>query len=237
MVIEPFIFNWKGKSENSKKIFFQLNSIFDKVKVINSDDHYCPENWINIGDEFYFSGQFKTALKNFSGDILFHIQGDVSYDRWEELVSDAIYYFKRYDCGIYSPNIDYTWYTTERFRIEDKRNLLRHQNLDIVGCTDETVWFIHKDIINQFKDYNINLRNEDYGWGIDLALASISFLNKKLVLRDKNHKIIHPRGTNYDQEKAEIQFKNFRKQLPKKVDKCISLIKREKQSKLYKYLS
>ena len=236
MKIEPFIFNWKGKSENSKKIFFQLNSIFDKVKVINSDDDYCPENWINVGDEFYFSGQFNTALKNFSGDVLFHIQGDVSYNRWEQLVNDALYFFKKYSCGIYSPNIDYTWYTTEKYKIEDKSNLLQHNNLDIISCTDETVWFIHKDIINHFKDLNIKLRNQDFGWGIDLALASISFLNKKLVLRDKNHKIFHPRSSNYDLNLAEIQFKKFRKKLPSKINKCISLIQKNKESKLYKYL-
>lgn len=237
MVVQPFIFNWNGKHENVNKIIGQLRPIFDNVTVINSDDNYCQEDWINIGNEFYFAGQFNTALKHFSGDVLFHIQGDVSYDRWQQLVDDAVFYMEHYNCGIYAPNLDYTNWPTRIAKIEDSNNLLQHNNLDIVSCTDETVWFIHKDIIDKLKKYSIEFADYDFGWGIDFTLSAISFLNKKLVLRDSAHDIIHPRGTNYNFEMAQQQLERLRASLPHDISKIIRLIQNKKmQHIIYKYL-
>lgn len=236
MIIQPFVFNWNGKHKNVKRILRQLNKTFNKVTVINSDDNYRPKNWINIGDKFYFSGQFNTALKNFSGDVLFHIQGDVSYNRWEKLVDDAIRYMNYYSCGIYSPNIHHTFWPTKIGLIEDEQNILDHKNLDLVSCTDETVWFIHKDIIDKLKEYDIKFCDSDFGWGIDLVLAAISFLDQKLVLRDSNHKVSHPKGTGYNKDEAQKQLEKFYKTLPDNINQCISLIINKKKQDLYKHL-
>ena len=237
MIVQPFIFNWKGKYRNVNKIAGQFRSIFEDITVINSDDDYCPEDWVNIGDDFYFSGQFNTALKYFSGDIFFHVQGDVSYNRWQELVDDAIFYMQYYDCGIYAPNINHTHWPTEVVKIKDRNNLLEHESLDIVSCTDETVWFIHRDVLSKIGQHSIHFPYSDFGWGIDFVLSSISFLNKKLVLRDSSHTITHPKGRSYSFQQAMQQLKKLKDSLPLDVLEIVNLIQdKNKQDLIYKYL-
>ena len=118
MNIQPFIFNWNRQFEKTCAIEDSLTPIFEKVTIINSDDNNTREGWIDIGDDSHFSDQFRKALELFDGDVLLHIQGDVSYDKWEELIEDAKKYLEYYDAGIYAPNIDYTWYSAENSDIE-----------------------------------------------------------------------------------------------------------------------
>jgi hypothetical protein len=58
-----FIFSWKGQFANAINLEEQLAPFVDNLVVINSDDDNKPEHWINIGNECYFSDQFKKALK------------------------------------------------------------------------------------------------------------------------------------------------------------------------------
>ena len=46
----------------------QLKEIFDDVLVINSDDNNTREGWIDLGDEPYFTSQFRKALELFRDD-------------------------------------------------------------------------------------------------------------------------------------------------------------------------
>ena len=237
MIIQPFVFNWVGKHESTLEITSQLQNLFDSVTVVNSDDNYCHKDWLNIGDKFYFSGQFNTALKHFSGDVLFHIQGDVSYSRWKSLIQHATFYMKYYKCGIYAPNLTATRWPTKRVKIADPNSLVPQKNLDIVSCPDETVWFIHKDIINKLHELEIKFSDNDFGWGIDVTFAAISFLMKRLVLRDSNHLINHPRGTNYNMEIAQQQLEKFRVSIPNEINSIIDLIEsNKKHAEIYKYL-
>lgn len=227
MNIQPFIFNWNGQYDSTCVIEDSLKTIFDKVYVINSDDNNTRENWINIGDESFFSDQFRKALELFDGDVLFHIQGDVNYDNWQQLVEDAKKYFEYYDAGIYAPNIDYTWYTSQYADIEGIDS--EHENIKMVACTDETVWFIKKEIIEEMIERKIDFSNNTMGWGWDLVFASISFLNSKPVIRDYNHTINHPRGTNYNKEKAANEMLELWNSLDIDIKECISYIKNDKE--------
>jgi hypothetical protein len=223
MNIQPFIFNWNGQFKKSCEIEKTLISIFDKVFVINSDNKNTKDGWINIGNESYFSDQFRKALELFDGDILFHIQGDVSYDRWEELVEDAKKYFEYYDAGIYAPNIDYTWYSSKNVDIQSLDS--DHQNIKMVACTDETVWFIRKEIIQEMLDRKVDFSNNTMGWGWDLVLAAICFANSFPVIRDYNHTIDHPYGTNYNKEKASQEMIELWNSLDLDLKEIISYIK------------
>lgn len=236
MKIEPFLFNWNKQNKNVNKIISQLDPVFNNINVINSDENHLQENWINIGNEFYFGGQFNTALKYFSGDVLLHIQGDVSYDKWKELVDDAKLYMQYYNCGIYAPNIYFTNWKTKNVKIKDYNNILKHKDLDLVSCTDSTVWFIHRDIINKMKEYSIKFADGGCGWGVDLILSSISFLNKRLVIRDGNHTITHPKKTNYDSETATYEFKKLKQSLPIDILKLVNLIIKYENNSIYEYL-
>lgn len=237
MNVQPFIFNWPGRYKNTKILLSQLKQVFGGVTVVNSDENNRPKKWINLTDQHYFSGQFNAALQNFTGDVLFHVQGDVKYNNWKQLVDDAVFYMERYSCGIYAPNIDFTVWKTDCCKITDHHNMLSHDNLDIVSCTDETVWFIHKDIINKLKEYQIEFLDHEFGWGVDMTMAAICFLNNRLVIRDDAHVIYHPEGTGYNWDGAQEQLEQYRERLPQPVAECIKLIEDKQHDKLYQHFT
>lgn len=234
MNIQPFIFNWNRQFEKTCAIEDALKPIFEKVTVINSDDNNTRDGWVDIGDESYFSDQFRKALELFDGDVLLHIQGDVSYDNWEKLIEDAKEYLEYYDAGIYAPNIDYTWYSAENSDIESLES--DHPNIKMVACTDETVWFIRKEIIQELLDRKVDFSNNTMGWGWDLVIAAICFVNSRPVIRDYNHTIDHPPGTNYNKEKASQEMLELWNSLDEDIKKTVSYIKgdREKISQYFK---
>jgi len=228
MNIQPFIFNWNCQFEKTCAIEDALKPLFEKVTVINSDDNNTREGWVDIGDESYFSDQFRKALELFDGDVLFHIQGDVSYDNWKQMVKDAREYMEYYDAGIYAPNIDYTWYSAEQSDIEGLES--DHQNIKMVACTDETVWFIRKDIIQEMLDRKVDFSNNTMGWGWDLVLAAICFVNAKPVIRDYNHTVDHPMGTNYNKEKASQEMLDLWNSLDQDLKEAVSHIKNQREN-------
>jgi hypothetical protein len=235
MDIQPFIFNWNKQFDKTCAIEDSLSKIFDKVTVINSDDNNTKDGWIDLGDDAYFSDQFRKALELFDGDILMHVQGDVTYDNWEKLVEDARTYFDYYDAGIYAPNIDYTWYSSENADIDSVES--DHSNIKMVACTDETVWFIRKEIIQEMSTRNVDFSNNKMGWGWDLALSSICFANGRPVIRDYNHTIDHPPGTNYNKDIAGKEMQEVWRTLDDELKTIFALIKGSKydREKLAEY--
>ncbi len=207
MNIQPFIFNWNRQFAKSCAIEDSLRNIFTQVTVINSDDHNTRDGWINLGDNAYFSDQFRQALALFDGDVLMHVQGDVSYDRWSQLVDDARHYMRYYNAGIYAPHLDFTWHPSDKTDIQSL--VSDHDHIKMVACPDETVWFIHKDIIAEMFARKVDFSSNTLGWGWDLVLCGISFLNRRPVIRDYNHMIIHPRGTNYDKQQAKLEWRTL----------------------------
>jgi hypothetical protein len=77
----------------------------------------------------------------------------------------------------------------------------------MVACTDETVWFIRKEIIQELCNKNIDFSKNKFGWGWDLVLSGICFLKGFPVIRDYNHTIEHPKGTVYDKDKASDEMR------------------------------
>lgn len=234
MNIQPFIFNWKGQYEKTLVKENALKKIFDKVIVINSDDTNEEDRWINIGDDCYYTDQFMKALELFDGDVLFHIQADASYDKLEELMDDAKKYFQEYEWGIYAPNVDYTWYTAENTDIKSIES--NHENIKMVADTDCTCWFIHKDVINEFRNRNIDMSDQKMGWGIDLCLSSISFILGRPVIRDYNHTVDHPAGTNYNKDIASTETNILMSRLDLDIREAIHYIKGNRE-KLVRYFN
>jgi hypothetical protein len=232
MNIQPFIFNWNRQFEKTCAIEDALMPLFDKITVINSDDNNTRQGWIDIGDASHFSDQFRKALELFDGDVLFHVQGDVSYDRWEELIEDAKKYLEYYDAGIYAPNVDYTWYSAGNSDINSLES--DHSNIKMVASTDETVWFIKKEIIQEMLDREVDFSNNKMGWGWDLVLSAICFANSRPVIRDYNHTIDHPMGTNYNSEKAGEEMLELWNSLDPDLKEIVSYIKGDRE-KIAKY--
>ncbi len=61
---------------------------------------------------------------------------------------------------------------------------------------------------------NTKLENMVSGWGIDLVWSALAVMNNKIVVRDKQHIITHPKGSSYDHAQAShetnLVFENFR---------------------------
>lgn len=225
MNILCFIFSWRGQYENAKILEQQINSIGVPTVVINSDEENEPDSWINIGNDCYFSDQFRKCLSLFDCtkyDFLWHIQADASFSDFSSIINSAESSFQLYNWGVYAPNVDDTFYIKERtdvFPITDK--------LSVVATTDNTCWIIHKDIIEILKQ-NIDLMDDNhYGWGWDLLLCGFSHLEKRYVIRDYTYTVIHPRSTGYMKELAEKEMIDMFNKCPENIKKVIFYIKQQ----------
>ena len=215
-----------------------LKKIFDKVMVINSDDNNTRDGWIDLGDSAYFTSQFTKALELFNHNkkVLLHVQGDTEYGNWKQLVDDARKYYNLYEWGVYAPEVTNVWYTPDQTDIDGLQS--DDSNIKMVACTDETVWFIHRDVISDF--YNRNLsevmtpETMKMGWGWDLVMNAISFIMQRPVIRDYSHQIQHAQGTNYNKETAGQEMANLWSNLPNDLKECISYIKGDRE-KIVKY--
>jgi len=225
MKILTFIFNWRGQYDKTIEKVNQLREIGVDPIVINSDEEHNNSDWHNIGEDSYFTAQFMKALEVFKekqGDVLFHIQGDATYDNWKQLYADAEKHFETYEWGIYAPNVDYTWYDSSRV---DLRFNIDEPNLKMVADTDCTCWFIHKDIINMADEKGIDFAPYKMGWSFDIIYSALSFLNQRPVLRDYSHTIDHPPGTNYNKEQGEKEMAELYESLEDDVKEAFYFIK------------
>jgi len=238
--IQPFIFNWKNQFEKTIKTEKSLKEIFGDVTVINSDEDNTREGWIDLGDSAYFTEQFTKALELFKDNkkVLMHVQGDTEYDNYLELVNDARKYYSIYEWGVYAPDITNVWYTSENVDINGIES--EHENIKMVACTDETVWFIHRDIIEEYYERKLfeimNSEKMKMGWGWDLVMNSLSFLKGRPVIRDYNHQVQHKEGTDYDKAFASQEMGNLWYNLTDDLKECISYIKGDREN-LTKYFN
>lgn len=201
--IKCFIFSWKGQYENALNLEKQLSPLVD-VEVINSDDDNKPEHWVNIGDQCYFSEQFRVALSLFDSenyDFFFHVQADASYDDWSSILDSAKYSYEKYNWGVFAPNVDDTYYVSSRtdvFPIEEPYR--------VVANTDNTCWFVHKDMIKAINSNLDLMEDNELGWGWDLLICAFAHINKRYVIRDYSRTVKHPYSSGYKKDQAEQEM-------------------------------
>jgi len=233
MKIQTFIFNWRGQYNNTIEKINQFKEIGITPIIINSDENHEEKEWINIGEDSYFTAQFLKALELFDADILFHIQADASYNNWQALMDDAVKYYDKYEWGVYAPNVDYTWYDSSKTDVD--RLQLPDTNLKMVANTDCTCWFISKQLIDLVRNREIDFSPYKMGWSFDIVYPAISYINKMPVIRDYRHTVCHPKGTNYNIEQAETEMHELYGELPDDVKEAFYYIKmnRDKLTKYY----
>jgi hypothetical protein len=229
MKIQTFIFNWRGQYEKTKEKQKQLSAIGVVPVVINSDDNHREDNpnWHNIGEESYFTAQFLKALELFDGDAMFHIQADASYSNWAEIYAGAEECFDTYNWGIYAPNVDYTWYSSERTDLTSFD--LDEPHFKMVANPDCTCWFIHKDIIDEANNRGVDFAPYKMGWSFDIVYTALGYLNKRPVIRDYRYTIDHPPGTNYNKAQAEKEMYTLYASLPTDIQQAFRSIKQDKE--------
>jgi len=215
--IHIFIFNWKNQYTKTKQKELFLKSNGFSVSVINSDELFNEEDWIHLGEDAYFNHQFLKAIELFligNKKILLHIQADASLCNKEilNLLSDAILYFNKYNCGIYAPNVDYTFWINNI----TNTHTFTESNLRTVSNTDCTFWFIKRDIIESLYDLSIRLNYKKYkfGWGYDVICAALCNITNKPIIRDYKYLVDHPKTTNYNKKLANEEWINIKQNLP-----------------------
>jgi hypothetical protein len=167
-----------------------------------------------------------TASDLLEGDIMFHVQADVSYHDWKSVVDSARKYYDKYGFGIYSPNIDYTDITYSDFK---NLKLPEDENLQFVSNTDCSAWFIHKSVIDyfklKFKDIYLETK---FGWGICFCLSAISIQLNLPIFRDYAFLLSHPKSRTYNSDRAGQLCANFYINISKIDTKISTMIKRLK---------
>jgi len=191
MKVQNFVFNWNQYTDNA--ITHEENlSRFGKTIVINSNINFKKKEWINLNDA-YFSEQWNSLISNidFDTDFVFHIQSDAIVHDYEKLYSNFYEIISKYEVGIYTPNIDYTWH---KYALEMLNKL--EENIYEVPNTDCTCWFLNTNIIDKNSLFNLNTNR--LGHGVDWYYSAKCFLNKKLAIRDYRITLKHPSSRNYD---------------------------------------
>lgn len=237
--MQTFIFNWRDKFDSTLAIESSLHRSVDRVDVINSSAENRRAHWHNIGEDSYFTTQLLKAIELHDGkSIFFHAQGDTSYTNWTQLVQDGTYYINEYNAGIYYPRVLNTEWDDQQLSLIQEA-CPEHRNIKLISCGDETVWFIRPEIINYFKENNLQncfLHNK-YGWGWDVVFCAISYILKMPVIRDYNHVINHDMHTNYNTKQAKLEYDLTKDLLTSNIRELIEVISDPLQHyKLLNYL-
>jgi hypothetical protein len=222
MKILCFIFSWKGQFANAINLEEQLAPFVDNLVVINSDDDNKPEHWINIGNECYFSDQFRKALElanQYDYDVLWHIQADASHKDWEPIINAAKQTKEKYDWGVYAPNVDDTFYIPERTDVFNLEN-----NLKVVATPDNTCWMMAKEMVDKMRENLHLMETNQLGWGWDLIICGLAHTQHQKVIRDYNFTIDHP-TSGYKKEQAEKEMAEMFGKCPDFLKEAIYYIK------------
>lgn len=227
--ITTFIFNWAGHFKNAVKLENEIKK-YSNVIVINSDKEESLPHWVNISEDNYFSGQMLTAINLHSGHKgnFAHIQADCTYDNWEEVYQRADEELSQEQVGIYAPNIDYTPYTDDVVNVRDPNM----RGLAYVANTDESVWFLKKEIIDKLKLIEEIFKGNKYGYGWDLVACALAWTSRKLVVRDYLHTINHPKSKGYSDSNATEEMVELLDKLPSHLSRCINTM-RSNPKKIY----
>jgi len=208
MKFDIWLFNWPRQTQRALVIEKQLNAFGYSCNVVNSDPHYQPSHWLNLGNQAWFGHQWYMATQLFSGDVLFHIQADAEYQDWHALIKSAEETFSLHNWGLYSPNLQHNnWGAVP---IEEWQSSI--PELRAVANPDCTCWFIHKDILQKYLALNLKYTDNYLGWGIDCVISAVSWQAKRVVLRDWRHTVYHHPGRGYVEEQAvQLMYKMFEK--------------------------
>ena len=219
LICQGFVFCWPGKVKSVCDI---VSSMVIPVTVINSAENSKCDNWINIGTDSYFGNQFRKCLEmHKSGNVLLHIQGDTEYHNWDRLTHDALKYIKKYNAGVYYPQVTNTSWTPDKMSVVAQSS--EDTNIKYIACGDETVWFIHPAVISKCRELKLFDLFDGlmFGFGWDLIICAVSHMLSMPVIRDYDHVIQHEKGTNYKFHDAFCELKILLKSLPDEISSIV----------------
>ena len=186
--IHTFLVDWPKIHDNISDLKDIVETHVDRVTVLDNPDHYFSEQWNEM-------------LRQFDGNFLLWVMGDVTLPpKFWELKDAAMLIFKTFpDIGIYGPDVEYTFHkwNTDTFASASP-------GVYEVPCAEPNCWFIRKEIIKKLQPIDVTLNR--FGWGVDLMSTATAELSGYKTVRDYRFKAGHPAFTGYDEVDAEKQM-------------------------------
>jgi hypothetical protein len=220
MKFQGFICNWKGHEGNAIDLHKKIKPLID-VTVISTDSRIRKKHpeWIHLEESAFFSEQWNTAVRLFSGDIFFQIQADAHFDDFTGLFRKVQALFSEVPVGVCEPYINVTAYDYDRSKLSRYK-----ENIYEVPLTDSICWFVSAEILAQLPVIDLTINK--YGWGICAAIAALCRLSNKLCLRDYDYMVQHSPGRGYSTELALKERGQYVKSLPPSIAQEIKSIYR-----------
>lgn len=168
--ISVYIFNWKKVSENSLKLYENINKVISDITIVNCDEKLKLNSAIKniqLDDTHYYGSQYEHAIKDVKDNkILCVIVGDnIANNAFKDIFKNTVCLFNKYKVGVYGPHDKRSPHKKFYNMVEDKVFNIKN--------TDCGFWFINPEIVKIFKPYNFkNL--SPYGWGIDVITINES---------------------------------------------------------------
>src|SRR5690606_20555169 len=123
--IHVFIVSWTGKHEASRYIAKKVRALAVRTTIIYSDvDQELAFSekdieTVKVDNEWYWGRKFQYCLKHCKEDILLIIHADTECTNWRDVIQRCSDSFGALvDLGVYSPEIDYTFWSLDKTAIE-----------------------------------------------------------------------------------------------------------------------
>ena len=221
--MDIFVFSWARVTENAKKQFEIIKKINKNTYFLNCDpgNKLFGENIINL-DNLFFGEQFQYVVDNAKSDIVGIVVGDAYSGDWLKILNRAHFYLnKDQDLGVYAPQ---QLWTRDGVIIsapvphQTRLYPYKENGLFHVNCSDETVWFINKKLLEIIKNFGIKWSENKKGCGIDLFVNDLATNNGLSVVVDYNVNIKHPVSTGYDSVDSYKDMREFFDEYKNKVN-------------------
>lgn len=206
------IFNY-NENEKSIEWWKRLSPHFDTVILDSGSNPPClHEGALNLPNIFY-SGLMNKAyelLKEKGYRWLMIVTSDIeiSDKHTARLVERMKFILTTSNVGLYQPSCAWS-----------RRGRAHHQSMchftGRMRCVNfQEGWYhmVCREVLDEIMpvDTSINL----LGWGIDVALSHIARVQRRLIVVDDKVRVLHPKGTGYNRDKAAKQMEEWLKTIP-----------------------
>jgi len=225
MHFQFFVFAWPGYLEAAEAIESELKNHGQEVWVIASGLENGPQRWLKLSDDAYFGTQFQLALSRFTGDVLVHIQADAHIRDYGHFLDRLRESHMRFAPGVWAPDVNYSFYQTRLvlWPTQGHMGSSSQHDPDIVPVlnTDCTCWSLTAAVADSLRGFASPHWN--LGWGWDTLASALSWSMGLQVLRDLSVVVDHPRGTGYNSQTAEDEFREVKSSLPSELRHTVLL--------------
>lgn len=210
--IHAFIISWHGMHEKAARIAESIFHLVDELTVIYSNNSGTIEsgagNWVSVPDDWFYGKKFAECLRIYKSGIMLQIQADAISDAWPKVIDRCKNNYLAYkDLGVWAPNIDGTPHFFDQVFI----GYMKDTSLAIVTQTDGVVWALAPQVLLRLGQLNYDVNN--LGHGIDWFAICYANAHNLLVVRDMSLVVSHPTTRGYDSKNAQIQMRDFFKQM------------------------